>query len=317
MIADTFDGIAPDAIDNLKRAFKGLFKRGKKSSSSSKTSTATDANSTSTPTGVSQPPPQSATPSTAGPPQLPPIQNASPLTSATDTSKPLPPTHPLATGQHEEPEQAVPVNEEAKPGPPAPIVGPAESPEQVKEQQQQQSAISPVSLPQPGSAVDGTSGDVSAVTNETSTPASRQPSQQVSPQEGVKTDSAAESGQVEEPAGRVYHKADGSVHELTEAATTSSPAPNNENIPPNPTTSTATETNSAPDSAAPATNGEPALAPAATSKTTDVAPASPEEKVSVLQDEPPPIKTAKPAPGMSATSGPLEDFPEGGDMRDS
>ena len=37
-----------------------------------------------------------------------------------------------------------------------------------------------------------------------------------------------------------------------------------------------------------------------------------EEKVAVLMDEPPPIKAARSAPGMSATSGPLEDFPEGG-----
>lgn len=33
-------------------------------------------------------------------------------------------------------------------------------------------------------------------------------------------------------------------------------------------------------------------------------------------EEPPPIKTVRAAPGMSATSGPLEDFPEGGDVKD-
>ena len=41
-------------------------------------------------------------------------------------------------------------------------------------------------------------------------------------------------------------------------------------------------------------------------------PESPEEKVAVLGEEPPPIQPLKTAPGMSATSGPLEDFPEGG-----
>lgn len=40
------------------------------------------------------------------------------------------------------------------------------------------------------------------------------------------------------------------------------------------------------------------------------------EKVAVMQDEPPPIKPLKAAPGMSATSGPLEDFPEGGVTED-
>lgn len=43
--------------------------------------------------------------------------------------------------------------------------------------------------------------------------------------------------------------------------------------------------------------------------------AIPEEKVPVTMEEPPPIKAVRAAPGMSATSGPLEDFPEGGDMR--
>ncbi|KAK4958241.1 hypothetical protein LTR10_004667 [Elasticomyces elasticus] len=37
-----------------------------------------------------------------------------------------------------------------------------------------------------------------------------------------------------------------------------------------------------------------------------------EDKIPVTAEEPPPIKTVKAAPGMSATSGPLEDFPEGG-----
>ena len=43
--------------------------------------------------------------------------------------------------------------------------------------------------------------------------------------------------------------------------------------------------------------------------------AIPEEKVPVNLEEPPPIKAVRAVPGMSATSGPLEDFPEGGDMR--
>ena len=42
--------------------------------------------------------------------------------------------------------------------------------------------------------------------------------------------------------------------------------------------------------------------------------AIPEEKVAITMEEPPPIKNVRTAPGMSATSGPLEDFPEGGDL---
>jgi hypothetical protein len=43
---------------------------------------------------------------------------------------------------------------------------------------------------------------------------------------------------------------------------------------------------------------------------------SSEEKVAVTMEEPPPIKTGRTAPGMSATSGPLEEFPEGGYTRE-
>ena len=35
------------------------------------------------------------------------------------------------------------------------------------------------------------------------------------------------------------------------------------------------------------------------------------DKILVASEEPPPIKAVRAAPGMSATSGPLEDFPEG------
>lgn len=169
---------APDALDNLKRAFKGLFKRGKKSKTGTPSTSAT----------TSQPP-QSAAGSEAAAPQLPPIQNNSPLQSATETSKPLPPTHPLATGQREEPLVAVPPNKDAQPGPPAPVVGPAATAEQVEEQRKD-TTLSPVSPSQTNDALDGTrSGDVSAVTDEPS------------PKEPAKTDSGIEEMKVEEPSG--------------------------------------------------------------------------------------------------------------------
>lgn len=169
---------APDAIDNLKRALKGLFKRGKKSKTTTPTST--------TPT---QPPQPSAGGSAAAAaPQLPPIQNASPLQSATDTSKPLPPTHPLAIGPLDKPVETVPPNRDAQPGPPAPVVGPAETADQVQEQQKDSEI--PVTLSQPSSAVDGVrSGDGSVVTNG------------ASPQSPPKTDGAVEEFKTGEPAG--------------------------------------------------------------------------------------------------------------------
>ena len=302
--------IAPDALDKLKGAFRGLFRRNKKP----KTSTSTP--SSAAPPSKQQAPPTAA--SVAAAPQLPPIQNASPIHSVNatdpDVNKPLPPTHPLATGQHEQPQQAVPVNADAKPGPPAPIVGPAEPKEQVQEQQKgvdTANSVPPPTQPtsaqptasQPASAVDGTSGDVSAVSNATI------------PREEAKTDSAVEGVKAEESAGTHQHPAGAANHVLTNSVATEQAAPNKENIPPNPTAST---TASASDEKAVA-NGTPAPPPISTSVTTgaeETTPASPEEKVAILNEEPPPIKTSKPAPGMSATSGPLEDFPEGGDLRD-
>ena len=54
----------------------------------------------------------------AAAPQLPPVQMSSPLD---DNPKPLPLTHPLATGQREKPQEAVPQQHDADPGPPAPV----------------------------------------------------------------------------------------------------------------------------------------------------------------------------------------------------
>jgi hypothetical protein len=306
---------APDALDKLKSAFKGLFRRNKKPKTS-----------TSTPSSAAPPNQQPAPPTTASvaaAPQLPPIQNASPIHSVNatdaDVNKPLPPTHPLATGQHEQPQQAVPVNADAKPGPPAPMVGPAETKEQVQEQQKGGDSASPVSPPpqptsaqpgpsqpssaQPVSVVDGTSGDVSAVSDATN------------PREETKTDSAVEGMKAEDSAGINQHFTTAD-RVLMAAVTTEQGVPNKENIPPNSTASTAATTGS---DERTAPNGPPAPPPISTLVTTDAdetTPASPEEKVAILNEEPPPIKVSKPAPGMSATSGPLEDFPEGGDMRD-
>ena len=158
-----------------------MFKRGKKSK------TSTPASST-----YEQPPPplQQYTPSSQAQtpaPQLPPIQNASPIT-ASDTSKPLPPTHPLATGQHDERMEAVPQNKDAQPGPPEPMFRPAETPERA--QQPRIETTSPISPPDPNHTTDGAhDGDVSAM------------SVDASPQPPPKTDSGIDQVEGEDHSG--------------------------------------------------------------------------------------------------------------------
>ena len=96
------------------------------------------------------------------------------------------------------------------------------------------------------------------------------------------------------------------MHMLTKLVTESQPTETRENVQPNGTTTAAEDK--------PTTNGTPATEQTNTLNHIETH-AQPEEKVAVTTEEPPPIKPVKAAPGMSATSGPLEDFPEGGDMR--
>jgi hypothetical protein len=185
---------ALDAVDNLKRAFKGIFKRNKKTSGTPSSSQP------STQQGQSSQPPQvTTTSSEAGAPQIAPLQNASgpPLTSTIETSKPLPPTHPLSTGQQDKPQEAVPQNHDAQPGPPAPVVSPpAEQSAGVdgtkEEQQPIGGAVSPF---EQGSTVDESrSGAVSAVTENTQN------------EEPAKTETAVESAKATEPTRMWKHK---------------------------------------------------------------------------------------------------------------
>ena len=177
-------------MNNLKRVFKGMFKRGKKNKQDYST------------TPSSTQPPQSSmgrsttvtSGSEAAPPQLPPIQNSSPLQSATDTSKPLPPTHPLSTGQHDRRQEAVPQKYDAQPGPPAPVVNVAGASDGADKAKEQETATAgEISPPGPASAVDGSrSGDISAVSAA---------GEDSSPQSPPKTDSGIEAPKTEETAG--------------------------------------------------------------------------------------------------------------------
>lgn len=89
-------GVPPDAVDNVKRLLKGIFRRGKNKKQDK--------------------------PTTEQPPQTQPVTSPQYQTSPTNgtapaVDKPLPPTHPLATGQHDVPQEAVPQDHAAQPGP--------------------------------------------------------------------------------------------------------------------------------------------------------------------------------------------------------
>ncbi len=88
-------------MESLRRAFRGIFKRGKKTKSEPEQPQEHHAVAPSEP---------------SKPPQLPPVQHASPIERPEENaSKPLPPTHPLATGQHSQPQTAVPQRHDLQP----------------------------------------------------------------------------------------------------------------------------------------------------------------------------------------------------------
>ena len=149
----------------LKRTFKGIFKRGKKSKTDqdqSATTSATTSQQTSTTTS------QAAAPTThSAAPQLPPVQqNDKPLQSQIDESKPLPPTHPLSTGQHDSPQEAVPQNYDAQPGPPegTAISALNDGAGGLQEPQRDTTAVSSLEA-SPERAEEGRKSEVSAIEN--------------------------------------------------------------------------------------------------------------------------------------------------------
>lgn len=89
-------------------------------------------------------------------------------------------------------------------------------------------------------------------------------------------------------------------------------AANKENLQPNPE-STASE--GLPTDAPPAATPQQ-LQPATPTSPTPVQEPRDDDKMLVTEEPPPPIVVPKVAPGMSATSGPLDDFPEGGYTQD-
>jgi hypothetical protein len=104
-------------------------------------------------------------------------------------------------------------------------------------------------------------------------------------------------------------KVDNEVIVLTSPVTADAQPPaTKENVPPSTTAATTEATTSSEQ----ATSNETAAPTQTDQLAQQPTNASTEEKVAVTMEEPPPIKDVKAAPGMSATSGPLEEFPEGG-----
>ena len=152
--------IASNAMESLKRIFKGMFRRNKKPKQDQEKPT------------VNTSTRQHYTTSAAdtAPPQLPPIQNNSPLQSATETSKPLPATHPLSTGTHNKPQEAVPQNHKVQPRLPAPgpkIPSRPEGAEKVKEEEKKPENVP---QPEPYPVNDATKKEASPVENDSMPP---------------------------------------------------------------------------------------------------------------------------------------------------
>lgn len=324
--------------------FKGIFKRGKKNKQDGP---GTDASAVPAQQQQQQPYQPSAAPAQSQAPQvdtqapqLPPIGNASPLSGATESSKPIPPTHPLSTGEQKTAQEALPQKVDAEPAPGPPLGGGAAAATSeaapatggLKEPEKLAAGAGGTDVSPPASTMDvpdaPKSDAVSAISNDQ--PKTDGVAEDVPPtptmveeSKGMGTSrqhvSAELTGQAAEPSTQpptttttTTTDATTTVPNATTTETTdAAPAATKENIPPvtngtSPTEPASTSTDAAP-SAPP--NGT------TTTATTDSKPAAADEKMPAME-EPPPIKAVRAAPGMSATSGPLEDYPEGGDVKD-
>lgn len=214
-----------------------------------------------------------------------------------DVPSTIPPTHPLATGQHSEPQSALPQPEAA--AAPAVVAGSeAVTKEQAKKEGEDKAPVSPVG-PAPVAKDEAPKSEpVSAVSAEHNKP--------VTP---PKTDGANDLRfDRMEHADPQFKMRDMRLTITCEAPVHFSPtakAP----IP-------ATSENAKPSVTEPATTTAPATAATAPTPAFETQPAAKtsfesarDEKMPVMAEEPPEIKAKAAAPGMSATSGPLDDFP--------
>ncbi|KAK3074140.1 hypothetical protein LTR53_003670 [Teratosphaeriaceae sp. CCFEE 6253] len=221
---------------------------------------------------TTKPTPASAAQSPAAPPKDTPPQQPRAAAQPGPIGK-LPPTHPLASRQHDKPQAAIAIG--GAENAPIPAVTPGSMfPEQARREEQAPSALTPEKI--------STSEPVSAVSREA------QPA----------------------PLPRMDGAADAVVAAPMEAAVAA----------PAVTESQPAHIQSTGDPLHPPTADSPigtaqpnGVTPIETSPTSIHSNSAHfEDKIPVTDEEPPPIRAVRAAPGMSATSGPLEDFPEGG-----
>ncbi|EMC99576.1 hypothetical protein BAUCODRAFT_144978 [Baudoinia panamericana UAMH 10762] len=228
-------------MDSIRRAFRSMFKRGKRDKQEQSRETSRPA--------VSQ-----------GSAALP---KKAPQAVASGQQQPprnIPPTHPLATGTHDKPQPAIPQADRTKPDstPVATVAGGTGGEEETK--------MEPLSFARP------------------------------QPEEPARTVqfSAQKDGKPPAPppnkdtADDVVQISSGEVV----AATTAIPQPVSLLNPPT------------------SEQQQKLVDPASKENETPRSISAVEDKIPVMH-EPPPIRAVRAAPGMSATSGPLEDFPEG------
>lgn len=217
--------------------------------------------------------------------------------STPDVPPQLPPTHPLVTGQDSEPQNALPAPGNAA-APTAASEGAAK--EQVKKQGEDKAPVSPVG-PAPVAKDEAPKSEpVSAVSTEHDKPLPL-----------PKTDGAndVKAAGMEQADPQITMR-DMKLTFTCEAPLISNPT-TQESLP------VAASENAKPSVNAPVAATAPATAaPAPTPATTETQPAAKtssesarDEKMPVMAEEPPEIKAKAAAPGMSATSGPLDDFP--------
>lgn len=220
--------------------------------------------------------------------------------SKPDVPSTIPPTHPLATGQHSEPQTASP-----KPGAAAPAVvagteGVTEgvTKEQVKKEGEDKAPVSPVA-PAPVAKDEAPKSEpVSAVSAEHD---KQPPLTKTDWTNDIKFASMEQADpQITMRGMKLTIACEAPLHFRT---TTGQPLP-------------ATSENAKPSETAPTTTNAPATAATAPTPASETKPAAKtsfesarDEKMPVMAEEPPEIKAKAAAPGMSATSGPLDDFP--------
>lgn len=251
---------------------KGIFKRGKnkkQDNSAERTSTTPQpANNT----AASKPPASAATANGTAP----------------AIEKPLPPTHPLSTGQHDTPQEAVPQNHEAQVGP-----DPASQQAQKEANNQETSATT--------ATADSSAAPVSGIGSDGP------------PVPPPKTDAQADAARPADTAGRVERSVLAKLLLTAREVKGDAPptVPSSTTTPAAPPVQPITQPTDTLSAAPPSTTDQASNKANGTASSADLpTPAVTDEKVPVLEQ---PVSSSKPAaPGMTATSGPLEDYPEGG-----